>query len=163
MPVRGGLRGNADGGVGMIDVDTGKTTLFMPHLPAEYAVWMGDIPSVRWDRWVPRGVDAVQLEDTRVYYDVDAVEYEHDLEKVFLEKSPSIVYVLKVGVTWLAGGMTRGQGKNTDSGKVHQPPELPGGGRFIADTEVLYPALVECRLVKVFVLGKGWEGAANSY
>ena len=32
-----------EGYYGAIDVATGKTTLFMPHLPSNYAVWMGKI------------------------------------------------------------------------------------------------------------------------
>lgn len=30
---------------GMVDVDTKKSTLFMPRLPEEYAVWMGKLHS----------------------------------------------------------------------------------------------------------------------
>ncbi len=31
---------------GSIDVETGESTLFIPKLPAEYAVWMGHIPTL---------------------------------------------------------------------------------------------------------------------
>lgn len=33
----------AEDHLGVIDVETGRSTLFMPRLPAEYAVWMGPI------------------------------------------------------------------------------------------------------------------------
>ena len=31
---------------GAIDVETGKTTLFMPRLPSKYAVWFGHIETL---------------------------------------------------------------------------------------------------------------------
>lgn len=45
---------------GMVEVDTKKTTLFMPRLPDEYAVWMGRLHSP---------------EDFKAKYAVDAVYY----------------------------------------------------------------------------------------
>ena len=41
------LFGVAEGGCfGSVDVASGRSTLFVPQLPEEYAVWMGEVPSL---------------------------------------------------------------------------------------------------------------------
>lgn len=45
---------------GIIEIGTGKSTLFVPRLPEEYAVWMGPLLS---------------LEDFKKKYGVDQVNY----------------------------------------------------------------------------------------
>jgi len=49
---------------GTLDLATGKATLFIPRLPAEYAVWMGKIPS---------------LAEVQSRYGVDSCEYTDQL------------------------------------------------------------------------------------
>lgn len=50
-----------------IATDSGRSTLFVPRLPAEYAVWMGAIAST---------------EDFKLKYEVDAVRYVDELKSV---------------------------------------------------------------------------------
>lgn len=50
---------------GVIDVDTGKSTLFVPHLPPDYAIWMGPLLS---------------KEDLRKKYCVDEVAHVHEVK-----------------------------------------------------------------------------------
>ena len=45
---------------GLVDLDTGNTTLFVPRLPEEYAVWMGRL---------------LTLEDFKGNYEVECVNY----------------------------------------------------------------------------------------
>jgi Xaa-Pro dipeptidase len=52
---------------GLVDVDTGKATLFVPHLPDEYAVWMGKL---------------LTLDDFKQKYEVDEVFYVDEVSVV---------------------------------------------------------------------------------
>ena len=71
---------------GMVELGSGRTTLFMPRLDAAYAVWMGEILS---------------CEHYRARYGVDAVRYVDELEAALAE-TIGHVHVMK--------------GKNSDSG-----------------------------------------------
>ncbi len=110
---------------GTIDVATGQTTLFMPRLPAEYAVWMGAIrpPAFFQD-----------------HYEVDRVQYVDELPATLRAVGPGLVLYLNQGV-------------NTDSGNAATPAEVAGvtdgtTGDVVVDVATLYPALVECRVHK---------------
>lgn len=112
---------------GAIEVGTGRTTLFIPRLPAEYAVWMGPIlPPAHF----------------QAHYEVEAVKYVDELPAFFTAVRPPVVY--------------RNRGFNTDSGNEARPASLLGDGVEAAlkaagaevDDEVLYPELVECRVHK---------------
>jgi Xaa-Pro dipeptidase len=56
---------------GVIDVDTKRTTLFVPRLPATYAVWMGKI---------------LTPEEWRVHYEVDTCRFTDELD-AFLQEA----------------------------------------------------------------------------
>ena len=110
-----------------IEVGTGKTTLFMPRLPAEYAVWMGPIlPPAHF----------------QAHYEVETVKYVDELP-TFLssEARPPVLY--------------RNKGLNTDSGNEARPAALSEGVAAAlkavgcaVDDALLYPELVECRVHK---------------
>lgn len=67
---------------GTVDVTSGSTTLFVPRLPSEYAVWMGPLLS---------------LDDFKQKYEVDAVYYADEVS--FSEKC--LEYLGKVGNTYV--------------------------------------------------------------
>jgi Xaa-Pro dipeptidase len=52
---------------GLVDVGTGKATLFVPHLPDEYAVWMGTL---------------LTLDDFKLKYEVDEVCYVEEVSEI---------------------------------------------------------------------------------
>ena len=72
---------------GLIEVETCRTTLFVPRLPQEFAVWLGTIPS---------------LETFKQKYGVDEVMYSDDLAAELGRLKPKRVHLL--------------EGTNTDSG-----------------------------------------------
>jgi Xaa-Pro dipeptidase len=104
---------------GALEVDSGRATIFMPRLPAEWAVWMGRIHPP---------------EDFLARYEVDAVRYADELAAALQAMRPDVLLLL--------------QGRNTDSGLEAAPARFPGLERFPADTALLHPELVECRLRK---------------
>ena len=111
---------------GVIDVSTGKATLFVPKLPEEHAVWLGTIPT---------------LDVFKSKYGVDDVLYS-DSESIVKEikrLEPECIHLLS--------------GENTDSGLRMSPPSLQGLGLqaledFKIETETLYQALCESRCKK---------------
>ncbi len=80
-----------------IATDTGTATLFVPRLPAGYAVWMGAIAS---------------LDDFKRKYEVDAVRYVDELPAAVAEAKPSALYVYS--------------GINTDSKAKGTPASFEG-------------------------------------
>jgi len=116
----------------VIDVDTTQTTLFIPKLPREYETIMGHICTPQ--EW-------------KEHYQVDAVEYVDDVERV-LEESLS---------SSMSEGATNGnrpklllmEGRNSDSGNLYQPPVVKSEKlQSHVDTTTLFPNLCECRVVK---------------
>lgn len=113
---------------GMVELPTGRATIFIPRLGAEYAVWMGKVKAP---------------EEFQERYGVDAVHFVDELEETVraaLGEMPSDgtppVHVLR--------------GTNTDSGlsfEAGHPTERLGlqGPR---DGELLYQVLARCRVVK---------------
>lgn len=57
---------------GAVNVFTGKSTLFAPRLPAEYATWMGTL-------WTP--------DDFKERYQVDEVRFVDEVSKKYLRSS----------------------------------------------------------------------------
>ncbi len=104
---------------GAIDVATGRATLFMPRLPEDWAVWMGRIDP-------PQHFEAL--------YEVDQVRYADEIAGALREWRPELLLLLR--------------GRNTDSGSFAAPARFPGWDGFRTDEVILYPELVECRVVK---------------
>ena len=107
------------GFLGAIEVGSGKSWLFMPRLPAEWAVWQGRIQP-------PEQFEAM--------YAVDEVRYADEIAAVLAGLGAKPLYLLK--------------GRNTDSGNWAEPARFDGIERFDTDTSLLHPHIVECRLIK---------------
>lgn len=104
---------------GMLDVRTGQSMLFMPRLPAEYAVWMGPIAS-------PEAVAAA--------HGVDRVAYVDELAAVLSELEAPSVHVLC--------------GENTDSGLHSHPAIFEGSAAFPLERRSLHRVLTHARVFK---------------
>jgi len=108
---------------GAIDLETGEATLFMPRLPASFAVWMGAIlpPSFFRERY---GVDRVLFGDARDAW----------ISARYGEASVHVLY-----------------GKNSDSGTFSAPAVLAAAAPAASPTivrDALYPVFAYCRVVK---------------
>ncbi|XP_077375774.1 xaa-Pro dipeptidase [Festucalex cinctus] len=104
---------------GAIEVDSGKSFLFVPKLPASYATWMGEIYS---------------KDHFRKKYAVDEVHYTADVAEVLSNLKPAVVLTLR--------------GQNTDSGSVSREASFEGISQFKVNNTLLHPVIVECRLIK---------------
>jgi Xaa-Pro dipeptidase len=111
--------------IGVIDIDSSTTILFIPRLPAEYAVWMGKIKTCA---------------DQKLKYGVDEVRYVDELDAYFTEKDgappspPAVLYTLK--------------GQNTDSGSWAKEASFDGIEKYRVDSGKLFPIIVELRVFK---------------
>ncbi|MQL80443.1 hypothetical protein Taro_012890 [Colocasia esculenta] len=129
---------------GAIDVSSGKSTLFAPRLPADYAVWLGEIkPSSYF----------------KEHYMVDMVFYVDEIAEVLDRQyggpGKPLLFLL--------------YGLNTDSNNFSKPAVLevplsrpslqlffycfvglwgPGMEKFDTDLDTLHPILTECRVIK---------------
>lgn len=108
---------------GAIDVATGKSILFAPRLPDEYAVWLGEIKPLSY---------------FKERYMVNMVCYVDEMEEVLLNLYNGEVKPL----LFLLHGL------NTDSGNFSKPAEFKGIENFRTDLSVLHPILTECRVLK---------------
>uniref|UniRef100_A0A8C2WA96 Xaa-Pro dipeptidase n=1 Tax=Cyclopterus lumpus TaxID=8103 RepID=A0A8C2WA96_CYCLU len=104
---------------GAIDVDSGKSVLFVPKLPESYATWMGEI--------FPK-------EHFKEKYAVDEVQYTCDIADVLSNLRPAALLTLR--------------GQNTDSGSICREASFEGISGFKVNNTLLHPVIVECRLVK---------------
>lgn len=104
---------------GVIDVDTGKSTLFVPRLPDSYATWMGKIHSKEY---------------FKEKYAVDDVQYTDEIASVLTSRNPSVLLTLR--------------GVNTDSGSVCREASFEGISKFNVNNTILHPEIVECRVFK---------------
>ncbi|KAK9815595.1 hypothetical protein WJX72_006529 [[Myrmecia] bisecta] len=105
---------------GAIDLQTGRSLLFMPRLPDSYAVWMGQIP----------GPDAM-----RTKYGVSEVHYVDEMASVLQQLKPAALHVLN--------------GVNSDSGRRTQAASFEGMDEFNVDiSDTLFEVLMECRVHK---------------
>lgn len=104
---------------GAIDVDTGRSILFVPKLPEIYSTWMGKIH--------PR-------EHFKEKYGVDEVQYTSDIADVLAKMNPAVLLTLR--------------GQNTDSGSTCREASFEGISRFQVNNVHLHPIIVECRLIK---------------
>ena len=100
-------------------VSSGRSTLFIPRLPASYAVVMGPIrPPSAWQSC----------------YGVDAVAYVDELAAVLARDGASALLLLR--------------GFNSDGKAFASPAAFAGDGGFARDTETLWPAITELRVIK---------------
>jgi Xaa-Pro dipeptidase len=104
---------------GVIQVGSGRSVLFIPRLPEEYAVWMGRIHPP---------------EHFRGEYEVDEVRYVDELPAALNAMNPDVLLLL--------------QGRNTDSNLMAAPAQFPGIDRFKTDLTLLHPEIIECRVFK---------------
>lgn len=104
---------------GIIRVSDGFTTLFAPHLSPEYEVWMGPIE---------------KTDDIKKKYEVDEVFFSTEIDQVLTDKNPSLLLTLS--------------GVNSDSGKTYPPATFKGIEKFAQDSDLLYPVIAECRVIK---------------
>uniref|UniRef100_A0A4W6EK41 Xaa-Pro dipeptidase n=1 Tax=Lates calcarifer TaxID=8187 RepID=A0A4W6EK41_LATCA len=104
---------------GAIDVDSGKSILFVPKLPESYATWMGEI--------FPK-------EHFKEKYAVDEVQYTCDIVDVLTNLRPAVLLTLR--------------GQNTDSGSICREASFEGISGFQVNNSLLHPIIVECRLIK---------------
>lgn len=102
---------------GAIDVYSGKSMLFMPRFPKEYATWKGTIHPP---------------EHFKKKYEVDEVFYTDEIADVLKKKNPLLTLY----------------GKNTDSGEYCREAAFDGIGSFKVDNKILFPEIVECRVIK---------------
>eukprot|EP00898_Chlorokybus_atmophyticus_P006858 jgi/Chlat1/7173/Chrsp57S06838 len=109
---------------GVLDLTTGRTFLFIPRLPSQYAVWMGAIHPTTF---------------FQEKYAVDAVHYVDELATVLQQLSSG---------SSTATVLYRLHGKNSDSGLFAQPASFDGIDLFATDDSLLYPVLAECRVKK---------------
>lgn len=110
---------NEPGFYGAIDVDTGASILFVPNLPAEYAIWLGKIHPTSY---------------FKEKYEVDEVKFVEQLESFFDNMKASTIFTLS--------------GVNTDSGSTAKDAKFPGIEKFTVDKDRLFPDIVECRVIK---------------
>ncbi|MCD9637944.1 hypothetical protein HAX54_021495 [Datura stramonium] len=97
--------------------------LFAPRLPADYAVWMGEIKP---------------LSHFQEKYKVTQVFYTDEIKEVFFDQYQAtgtpLLFLL--------------HGLNTDSNKYSKPAEFQGIEKFQTDLNTLHPILTECRVIK---------------
>ncbi|KAG6769965.1 hypothetical protein POTOM_025632 [Populus tomentosa] len=108
---------------GAIDIATGKSILFAPRLPADYAVWLGEIK--------PLSCFQQQYMVSMVYYTDEIVGVLHELSNV---SEKPLLFLL--------------HGLNTDSNNYSKPAEFEGIEKFEKDLTTLHPILTECRVLK---------------
>ncbi|XP_066968581.1 xaa-Pro dipeptidase [Macrobrachium rosenbergii] len=107
------------GWFGATDVDSGRTVLFCPRLPEEYATWMGHV---------------TRPDEYRRQYQVDEVHYVDEMPEVLR------------GMT--RGSLLTLRGTNTDSGLITREAAFDGISQFRVDNTILHDELAECRVTK---------------
>ena len=94
--------------------------LFIPRLPADYAIWMGRIPS---------------LDEYKTKYEVDECHYVDEITKILQDQNPEALLVLN--------------GVNSDSGKSARTAVFEGMSKFKVDnSSLLFNQIAECRVFK---------------
>ncbi|KAK1365306.1 xaa-Pro dipeptidase-like [Heracleum sosnowskyi] len=108
---------------GAIDIATGKSLLFAPRLPTEYAVWLGEIKPLSY---------------YKERYMVDLAFYTDEIATTLLNQCQGVAQPL----LFLLHGL------NTDSNNYSKPAEFEGIEKFEKDLNTLHPILTECRVLK---------------
>lgn len=109
---------------GAIDISTGKSILFAPRLPSDYAVWLGEIKP---------------LSHFKEIYMVDLVFYVDEMTQTLQNLSKEND---KKPLLYLLYGM------NTDSNNYSKPAQFEGLEKFEVDLNTLHPILTDCRVIK---------------
>jgi len=104
---------------GLLNLTTEEAIIFVPRLPAEYAVWMGKI---------------LPASHFKEKYEVEAAYYTDEIDAVLTKMDVSVIYTL--------------YGLNTDSKNWAKPATFPGINKYRVDQERLFPLIVECRVFK---------------
>ncbi|CAM6002986.1 unnamed protein product [Sphagnum balticum] len=104
---------------GAIEVDTGRSILFAPLLPEDYAIWMGKIQPASY---------------FQNKYEVSEVYFFNEIATVLKSKNPSTLLTL--------------HGLNTDSGNYCQEAKFDGIESFTVNNKLLHPNISECRVFK---------------
>ncbi|KAG6431719.1 hypothetical protein SASPL_109802 [Salvia splendens] len=108
---------------GAIDIASGDSILFAPRLPADYAVWLGEIKPASY---------------FKESYMVSSVYYTDEIAKVLNQQyrgpGKPLLYLL--------------HGLNTDSNNFSKPADFEGIDNFETDLNALHPILTECRVLK---------------
>merc|ERR1712137_665796 len=104
---------------GAIHIGSGKSILFIPRLPAEYAIWMGEIKP---------------LQHFKDRYEVDDVYYVDEIPTILGDINPDNLLLL--------------QGPNSDSGKTCKPAKLPTVVSIEQNLDLLHKEISECRVIK---------------
>ncbi|KAI3443668.1 hypothetical protein Pfo_000333 [Paulownia fortunei] len=108
---------------GAIDIASGESILFAPRLPADYAVWLGEIKPLSY---------------FKERYMVSSVCYTDEITKVLHHQyqgpGKPLLYLL--------------HGLNTDSNNFSKPADFEGIDNFTTDLNALHPILTECRVLK---------------
>jgi len=107
---------------GAVDLTTGRSVLYQPRLPEDYAIIMGHVPT---------------SEEIKERYQVDEVRYVDEmathLATLGSGGSPTLLLL---------------EGPNTDSGKMTRPAAFDGMSEFRTDRAQLHPEIAELRVVK---------------
>ncbi|XP_022147628.1 xaa-Pro dipeptidase [Momordica charantia] len=108
---------------GAIDVASGKSILFAPKLPSDYAVWSGEIKPLSYFK---------EKYMVNMAYFTD--EIATVLHKQYEGSKKPLLFLL--------------HGLNTDSNNFSVPANFEGIDTFETDLNTLHPILTECRVVK---------------
>ncbi|GAY50449.1 hypothetical protein CUMW_126740 [Citrus unshiu] len=108
---------------GTIDIATGKSILFAPRLPPDYAVWLGKIK--------PLSYFQEKYMVNMVYYTDEIVGV---LQGHYKEPGKPLLFLL--------------HGLNTDSNNFSKPAQFEGMEKFETELNTLHPILSECRVFK---------------
>lgn len=104
---------------GVVEVSTGKATLYIPRLPDAYLVWMGTIHPPAYFRDM---------------YQVDDCKYVDEIADDLKQKKASLLLTLR--------------GQNTDSDKFTKEAVFNGIGNFTVNSKILFHEISECRVFK---------------
>lgn len=104
---------------GAVDVETGKSILFVPKLPEEYAIWMGSL---------------MTFCDYQSKYKVDQVCYKDDIASELAKMDTNLILTLN--------------GINSDSNLPTQEATFDGIEKFKVDNKILFPIIANLRVFK---------------
>ncbi|XP_023340154.1 xaa-Pro dipeptidase [Eurytemora carolleeae] len=120
---------------GAIDLSTGRSILYQPRLPEDYAIIMGHIPT------------AAEIQER---YRVDEVRFTDEIPDHLRSLQGSTVPTLLLL-----------EGPNTDSGKTTRPAAFDGISEFPTDNSILHHEMAELRVIKTKMELEGMRYASK--